>query len=137
MSETPQFHPEIKRALDTSGDNIGRVKDIGLAEVAAYGMQDHRQFQEEEFGPDGIDEERINRKADDFLKATIAKRAVQRGAKGDLDNLAITGAFGGPNFGIDTERLVKQASQVADDYDALQVLAYTSVKAHEHDTDHQ
>ena len=126
MSETPQFHPEIEKALETSGENIGRVKDIELAKDAAIGENEIRSY---EWVPR---EERIDQLRDDYLKAAIAKRAVRRAAENDLDNLAITGAFDQPNLGINTERLVDEASQVASDYDRVQKLSAFTAEAREH-----
>lgn len=127
MSEAAQFHPEIENALETRGEDVGRLKDVDLAHELALGENEVRKL-DIGYVPK---EERLAELRDDNIKVILAERAVKAAASNDLRNLAITGAFDKPDYGIDTERLIDEAAQVAEDYDTVKDLARVAGEARE------
>ncbi len=130
MSETPEFHPQIEKALVTSGDDIGRVKDIELAHDMADGENASR---DSDFP---LSEERMNELRSDNIKVVIARRAVNTLAQGYIHNVAVSGALGKPlpEDGY-TQRLIAEAARVGDDYNRLQELSNSAAEARAHGTE--
>ena len=134
MSETPQFHPEIEKALETSGENVGRVKDIELAHEIALKTNSgiESPFRDENRG---VFDDTDKVMQDGELKHEIAKRAVvkefEERASGHIASDAL---YGGITYTNDVKldrgkkelnvpNLQKAAAEVSEDYNVLKRMA--------------
>ncbi len=129
MSELPKYHQIISNALETTGNNIGLVQDTELAHQAALS---ENALLNNSIPPS---KERMDEMRNDYLKAALAKSAVKKAAENDLDNLAIAGAFDKPNLGINSERLVNEATRVASDFDLLENLSQAAAETRKNDAE--
>lgn len=79
MTENLKFHPEIEKALETSGEDIGRVKDVELAREAALEVNSRPIADPEE----NFDEKEghLNEIVHDDVKRKLAERVFVENAK--------------------------------------------------------
>ena len=69
MSETLHFHPTVEEAVETTGQDIGRIKDVDMAYDVAETMN---------YSLDrGMSPEVVSEQADDIVKEELAHRAVK------------------------------------------------------------
>lgn len=83
MSETPQFHPEIEKAFVTSGEDIGRVKDIGLAEEVAHTVNERRD--NDPYAQISPGKEEQDYRDGQRIEGNLAEKIIKRTVTGVLD----------------------------------------------------
>jgi hypothetical protein len=134
--QAPQYHSSIEDAFETTGPDMGRVKDESIAydvaEKAHRGGEMTKKLVEKGMLDAAVVEKQRDEIIDADLKAAVARKAVDAAADNLMDNITAVGIYGEDNSypindpAKEVQNLVNVAKEVSSDYDRLQNDAKTS-----------
>lgn len=138
MNEKSRYHQQIEENFETADTDVGRVKNIGLAQELSLPMDaarsHHQEMIEDGWSVEPKTKEQWNETDDRFIKSKLAERAVRGASEGLLHNIAVAG-LNGEATPIDVSHsiahLQNEAATVGRDYDSLQDKARYSAEARE------
>jgi len=142
MSEIPKYHSEIEENFETSGQDIGRIKNTEFVHKFAVTenivRDNEREMIKEGWPIEPRTEEEWNEKGNTFAKYNLAKRAVVSASDTLLQNIMVSGVNGEQLMTDPQEevmRLQQKAKTVGEDYDTLQRQASLAAEARKNDAE--
>jgi hypothetical protein len=126
MNENLSLHPEIEKTLEISGENIGRVKNIELAQDQGNAENAARDMSIRVSGK--VDNELYREQTSQNLRHAITRRVVVKAAGNQLlQNITTVATGTEPRLWKSpeqyTQELLDEAKTVADDYNKVERMA--------------